>query len=900
MYKKRADRAKPALEVARKALRDMEVWNSKDGKMYSGRTRRLLRRLDAAGVACSRIPQVLSVVFQELGIKVKCIPSLRTIRLAVKEGGFFAKMKVGRALANAKSYGLSSDGTTIKHVNYESRHIKVATTDPANPTAKPVFERLVLDLNHAHDHTAATQLEGDLAAGAAVHDAWNNSPLCTDEKITLERHDFLPKQKYQNMDHAKDGKSKLNLTRELKVLVTKDDLGKAKFAELSDLDWFNELCKITQGDLEEVYGPESVAQMSTSERNQARALILVQRLGDVAFDKLSEEQQRKIADIIFAGCMCHKDLNAFGYAVEELEAMWPKNDGPALLANKANDATIRLSQDPNSAALQKALESSTRGAMKLVELCAMVFRNSNDITGYQLLTTNFMERRKSECYPEEVRIGLINPRNLFPDFQRARFQTGSHGAAELFMFLDLYTELVETVIASKHNSGQANHIESNLLKGFRCLKTQTELAAETLYAVCVSWPYMRYARGGGSEAGGLINLLDTVDFHRKIVPFCKRFTAQPELLLDTATPDSELTIDGQPFMDQLVVTKIRSRAAELPEFHRALTATFNGAIKGWEIFTEEFKVGGEFDKLTDAEKAEMQIDSTNDVNEGGLGFLRQQFLKNPAGTIDFFRARAMYRRNNTESMAVYAMRETRKQDSSGSQKQFRLEHANRLIQKATTNNGKRERRLQEEADRRARLLATPVITQIPKLNMLNVKQLTAQMQIHWRIFKDPILCAIPNKSILKKKADLLAAVKGAVARYLIRTKNARRTRLQGDDTDAELEDSAESDTDTSDLDSADAWGGIDDGDTVGVGLPDAEDSDDDEGMSGEPPLRGFDEHMDVDKYSPNMGDATRSDDPGSNGAVERRVDLPSKCALNEPDPAAPRPHFATKMGQIES
>ncbi|KAJ7609683.1 hypothetical protein FB45DRAFT_762049, partial [Roridomyces roridus] len=320
-----------------------------------------------------------------------------------------------------------------------------------------------------------------------------------------------------------------------------------------------------------------------------------------------------------------------------------------------------------------------------------------------------------------------------------------------------------------------NHMESNILKGLRDLKTQTELAAVSIYSVCVSWPYMRYARGGGSDRGGIINLLDTVDMHRSLEPFCQKLADSPELLLNASTLDSDLTLDGRPLMNTFVFTKIRQRASELPRLKDAIRAMFSGGVKGWDIFTEEFKEDGPIDQLTAEEKEDMEINGTNDRNEGILAFTRKQKSRCPSGTIAFFEARAMYRQNETEDfisahansdeMILYAMREARKRDSDGSNKQFRVDEANLLIQKAQENKALQEKRLQEAAERRAELLATPVIMETPKLNMLTLAQLTAQMRIHWRIFEDPVLTAIPNKNMLKLKADMLTAVKAAVGRH---------------------------------------------------------------------------------------------------------------------------------------
>lgn len=75
---------------------------------------------------------------------------------------------------------------------------------------------------------------------------------------------------------------------------------------------------------------------------------------------------------------------------------------PVLLANKANAATICLSDNPDSAAVQKAIESSSQGGVKLATLCGMLFRNKNEITGYQSHHNHFMQAKKTELYAEEM------------------------------------------------------------------------------------------------------------------------------------------------------------------------------------------------------------------------------------------------------------------------------------------------------------------------------------------------------------------------------------------------------------------------------------------------------------------------------------------------------------------
>nr|GAT54557.1 predicted protein [Mycena chlorophos] len=155
-----------------------------------------------------------------------------------------------------------------------------------------------------------------------------------------------------------------------------------------------------------------------------------------------------------------------------------------------------------------------------------------------------------------------------------------------------------------------------------------------------------------------------------------------------------------------------------------------------------------------------------------LGYLRQQKIDNPSGTIDLFAARALYRRNDTESFVA-----------------------------AEASTPEMTRYAMQAAERRALLLATPVVTDLPRLNTLNMKQLTAQMRIHWQIFKDPVLSAIPNKAVLGRKPVMLSAVKEAVGRYIAQMADARRQLLDGSDLGGEGE---------SDGDDGEEWAGVGD------------------------------------------------------------------------------------------
>lgn len=122
--------------------------------------------------------------------------------------------------------------------------------------------------------------------------------------------------------------------------------------------------------------------------------MLIKVIGSEVFDALPEREKVITFGIIFAGCMCHKDLTTFKYASLALQGIWIKaifdsnteqwtieldvDNAPVLLANKANADIIRLAENPDDAAVQKALDSSVRGGVKAASLMGMLFPNSNN------------------------------------------------------------------------------------------------------------------------------------------------------------------------------------------------------------------------------------------------------------------------------------------------------------------------------------------------------------------------------------------------------------------------------------------------------------------------------------------------------------------------------------------
>ncbi|KZT28911.1 hypothetical protein NEOLEDRAFT_1057567, partial [Neolentinus lepideus HHB14362 ss-1] len=328
-------------------------------------------------------------------------------------------------------------------------------------------------------------------------------------------------------------------------------------------------------------------------------------LGVEAFEHLSEGKQSLLDLFVFGGCCGHKDLNSFKYGVIAMAAAWEESDQPppVLLANKANDAVIQLSNDADSAA----------------------------DTDHQDWHWHFMAERKKELYGDTTV-------KCFPDTSNTRYQSHSYAATETITYHPLYVKHIDEICDGKVKPGE-NHLESNVKKGLECPSTLAELGAMSLYGVSVSWPYLREVQGDGAK---LINLLDLTDLHCKLPIFCDHITVNPSLLLGPDSPLDQITIDRRPYMDEQLIFSLWTmiKAGDLLDLDLIISAMFAGAAKGWHQFTTEFAIGGPFDSLTAQEGSLLFIPSMNDANEGALGSFHVHVHYKPSSTTAMFSSHA--------------------------------------------------------------------------------------------------------------------------------------------------------------------------------------------------------------------------------------------------------------------
>ncbi|KAJ7483123.1 hypothetical protein B0H11DRAFT_1723435, partial [Mycena galericulata] len=266
-------------------------------------------------------------------------------------------------------------------------------------------------------------------------------------------------------------------------------------------------------------------------------------------------------------------------------------------------------------------------------LAGALFNHSNDKKGLQ---------DNHVIYFEKIKLGRST---RFPGTSTTRYGSNLDAAAELITYLEDYKKLLEEV-RDKKEKMNFNHLEQNIYNALHDPPTLTELCAMILYALAISYPYASRVRGPGTEN---VNLLDLGPFHQEVKAHVAAIISNPDLLLASDASFEKATLDGEPWHRPDAQAAVHKLAPTLPHLRDVTVAFFEGSLPVWERFTEEFDEEGVITGLSEDEKEEGWMPTTNDANEGILGDMRQDKRSKPNSTTHAFNARAMFRRNNTQA-----------------------------------------------------------------------------------------------------------------------------------------------------------------------------------------------------------------------------------------------------------
>ncbi|KAJ7578909.1 hypothetical protein C8J56DRAFT_1110943 [Mycena floridula] len=770
---KRTARAKASLRDLQEAHKKVLVWNPTSHGIFTAEARKLARQLTRAGCAAEKIKFAIQCCAAAFGITVCRDISRRTVSRAIDEGGKYGEIQLGREILDTQALIESSDGTNHRGLTVESRHFTFLAPSYApgvNNSDKSTwtYQTWFVEAAHALDHTAERQVQGTEEAVTRIADVFSRSPLAEREEKTMELDDFYRRKVGEMKDHAADGKKGFKISKERKKEVVQRDLGKKALDSTSvSADHVIEiLLSITDKELEAAgkMSEAEVRSLSPVERSRLTQKVLEYKLGQEKFDTLPEDEQKNADTMVFGGCCCHKDLNVCKYGVEEMhsKAKAANLTPPVLLANKANAAVINLSSeqsDGDNPTVQNAIDSSSAGCIKFLELLGSLLRHKDGERGYQDRCVMFMKDQKSALFQ-------LDEGGKQPDTSRIRYQSFSYAAAEVLIFHGIIYDLITEIIDAKAKSGQPNHVEYNVLKALDDPVTLSELSALALYGASVSWPYMATVHGNKESS---VNLLDLTDIHRKLPDFCNHIAKNPHILLDPNTSPNELTINGHPFEDELLIATIRMLVPETTNLFFMISHMFSGAAKGWIRFTPEFHVGGTFDLLTPEQRKLLFIPATNDHNEGMLGSFRVHMRYHPSSTPETFSNQTRAERNNTEAfiekhndgaLQKYVMQEVRKFGASSHRAKFRkawMAHQRDKAQKALA---RRVKTATKKRNEQLRMSSIALELDVDTINSLTSGKLKDQLTIYRDTLKDPVLVAKlwkDMKTVPVRRAEVLAA-----------------------------------------------------------------------------------------------------------------------------------------------
>ncbi|KAG1805341.1 uncharacterized protein BJ212DRAFT_1486459 [Suillus subaureus] len=410
---------------------------------------------------------------------------------------------------------------------------------------------------YSASHTSETQVEGWTETISDISTVFNNSPLAYCSHEILDLTGFLRKLKGMNGDHASDVKKTRRLIEQWKHESIRISLGHEAIIEMSSEDLKPLLDDAKSSKVAKLGGHNSWISLSAEDHQWHWSQImdmLALWLGTECFDQLPAEIQREHDLFFFGGCSMHKELNTVKGGNTAMMAVWDSkesSDRPVLLANKDNDATIRLSSlsDGSSAAVECTLKLTKHGAAKLIEIVGNILNHKDNKKGLQDFHHLMMEElTDSAC-------------SSFPDTSNTRYQTYGAAVCHIIKFWPQYIELLKLAHISKENE-TFNHMEKNLYAGLHCWRT------------CLEWT-------------ANLNILDLGPLHDDVKIHLQALVDNLDLLLLRESSHELGALWGEPWEDPTTITaclnlydSLTLEQQDLAE--ELLCAFFKGELKTYE------------------------------------------------------------------------------------------------------------------------------------------------------------------------------------------------------------------------------------------------------------------------------------------------------------------------------
>jgi hypothetical protein len=274
----------------------------------------------------------------------------------------------------------SSDSTSHKHIEYESRTIALKVIDYSNPDAPPIWKLRTLGIGTSVNHSSEVQVRGLRQLLQELAEIFNNSPLAKREDLRFAPDDFAYRLLGTSGDHAANQKKSHELLRIWRLEIILQRLGEEALFKMELARVLAVLISLKAKQIA-TYGGQGAWDALPADEKAGADLRIIQEIGQQVFEALPVEEQAQLTRFIRTGCCMHKDLNCVKGGTRSMAEMWTtkKKIPPIILANKDNAFLLEHVHDPTAltAAEKRAEEVSKRGGCHATMLGGLICRKSS-------------------------------------------------------------------------------------------------------------------------------------------------------------------------------------------------------------------------------------------------------------------------------------------------------------------------------------------------------------------------------------------------------------------------------------------------------------------------------------------------------------------------------------------
>ena len=318
-------------EIKAKAIKRAKDYANKENRTYkmiqkgaySPQSRELACTLVAAGCSREYVGKVIKAVCKNAGVTVHGSMSRRTVSRAILEGGIAAQIQIGHEIAQADgkypavkhnrilmihvilAFTVSEDGTSNKHVAYDSHHINLKVPSYTDDGAKPAHENRLLGITSSPNQTAEGQAEDTVEKLGDALEMYNKSPLAKHFKQYVRVVKAISLLRGVNTDHCTKAKKYADVMEGKMIDATRQLLGEEQVLDKSWEEIENLFDDAWDKMVSKLGGIAAWDKLSRDEQALQHAIMIKKTLislGEEKYAGLPEEDKKELDFFIWVGC----------------------------------------------------------------------------------------------------------------------------------------------------------------------------------------------------------------------------------------------------------------------------------------------------------------------------------------------------------------------------------------------------------------------------------------------------------------------------------------------------------------------------------------------------------------------------------------------------------------------